>query len=69
MTQTRFTCTLAKADEPSRQSYARVTTTDTEGATARGCPRHALAAVDGIARGQVNWPQLQGPQPVGAHGP
>ena len=34
MTQTRFTCTLTTADEPPCQSYARVTITDAEGATA-----------------------------------
>jgi hypothetical protein len=38
MAQTRFTCTLTRADEPACQSYARVTITDSEGATARGCP-------------------------------
>jgi len=43
MTQTRFTCTLTTADEPPCQSYARVTITDAEGATARGCPRHAVS--------------------------
>ena len=37
MTQTRFTCTLTKADEPPCQSYARVTIVDSEGARARGC--------------------------------
>jgi hypothetical protein len=34
MAQTRFTCTLTTADEPACQSYARVTITDSEGATA-----------------------------------
>ena len=34
MTQTRFTCTLTKADEPSCQSCARVTITDSGEATA-----------------------------------
>ena len=44
MAQTRFTCTLTTADEPACQSYARVTIVDSEGAAARGCPRHAVAA-------------------------
>ena len=41
MAQTRFTCTLTRADEPACQTYARVTITDSEGASARACPRHA----------------------------
>ena len=49
MAQTRFTCILTKADEPACQSYARVTIMDSEGASARACPRHAVAALDGIA--------------------
>lgn len=56
MAQTRFTCTLTKADEAPCQSCARVTIIDAEGATALGCPRHALAALDGITRGRVDWP-------------
>jgi len=38
MAQTRFTCTLTRADEPGCKSYARVTIMDSEGAAARGCP-------------------------------
>jgi hypothetical protein len=60
MTQTRFTCTLTRADEPPCQSYARVTITDAEGATARGCPRHAVSALDGISRARVDWPDSKG---------
>ena len=60
MTQTRFTCTLTTADEPQCQSYARVTITDAEGASARGCPRHAVAALDGISRARVDWPDSKG---------
>jgi hypothetical protein len=60
MTQTRFTCTLTKADEPPCQSYARVTIIDTEGASARACPRHALAALDGIAGACVDWSDSKG---------
>ena len=45
MAQTRFTCILTRADEPSCQSYARVTIVDAEGASARACPRHAIAAL------------------------
>ena len=60
MTQTRFTCTLTKADEPACQSYARVTIIDAEGTSARGCPRHAVAALDGIAGARVDWPDSKG---------
>jgi hypothetical protein len=60
MTQTRFTCSLTKADEPACQSYARVTIVDCEGATARGCPRHAVAALDGITGAHVDWADSKG---------
>ena len=60
MTQTRFTCTLTRADEPACQSYARVTIVDSEGATARGCPRHAVAALDGITSAHVDWADSKG---------
>jgi hypothetical protein len=60
MAQTRFTCTLTRADEPACQSYARVTITDSAGATARGCPRHAVAALDGIASAHVDWADSKG---------
>ena len=55
MAQTRFTCSPTRADEPACQSYARVTIMDSAGAAARGCPRQAVAALDGIASAQVNW--------------
>ena len=60
MAHTRFTCTLTTADELTCTSYARVTITDTEGDTARGCPRHAVAALDGIAGACVDWADSQG---------
>ena len=59
MAQTRFTCSLTRADEPACQSYARVTIVDSEGA-ARGCPRHAVAALDGITGAHVNWADSKG---------
>ena len=55
MTQTRFTCTLTQADEPACQSYARVTIIDAQGDSGRACPRHAVAALDGISRARVDW--------------
>jgi hypothetical protein len=60
MTQTRFTCTLSTADEPACQSYARVTIVDSQGAAARGCPRHAVAALDGITDAHVDWTDSKG---------
>jgi hypothetical protein len=55
MTQTRFICTLTRVDEPACASYARETIVDSEGTTARGCPRHAVAALDGTSRACVDW--------------
>jgi len=60
MAQSRFTCTLTRADEPVCQSYARVTIVDSEGTTARGCPRHAVAALDGITGAHVAWADSKG---------
>jgi hypothetical protein len=60
MAQTRFTCTLTTSDEPACQSYARVTIADTEGASARACPRHAIAALDGITCAHVDWADSKG---------
>jgi hypothetical protein len=60
MSHTRFTRSLTRADEPSCQSYARVTIVDCEGAAARGCPRHAVAALDGITGAQVDWADSKG---------
>jgi hypothetical protein len=60
MTPTRFTCTLTQADEPTCQSYARVTIVDSENAQARGCPRHAVAALNGLAGAHVDWTDSRG---------
>ncbi len=68
MTQTRFACTLTRADEPECQSYARVTIVDAEGASARACPRHAVTAFNGITA-HADWSDSKGPQLVEAHGP
>jgi len=56
----RFQCALTIADEPPCASYARVTIVDAAGETARGCPRHAVAALDGIAGGRVDWADSRG---------
>ena len=61
MAQTRFTCTLTRADEPACQSHARVTIADSEGAIARGCPRHVVAALDGITGAHIDWADSKGP--------
>jgi hypothetical protein len=55
MAQTRFKCSLTRAGEPACQSYARVTVTDSEGARARGCARHAIAAINGTTGAHVDW--------------
>jgi hypothetical protein len=60
MAQTRFTCSLTRADEPACQSYARVTIVDSQGAKARGCPRHTVSALDGIAGGHLDWADSKG---------
>jgi hypothetical protein len=39
---------------------ARVTIAESEGATARGCPRHALAALSGIIGARVDWADSKG---------
>jgi len=57
MGASRFTCTLAPA---ACSSYARVTIADTQGDTARACPRHAVAALNGITGGRVIWPTPAG---------
>ncbi len=57
MSARRFTCTLAPA---ACSSYARVTLADTEGETARACPRHALTALNGIAGARVLWEDTHG---------
>ena len=60
MTATRFQCTLTTASEPPCESYARVTIIDSEDSTARGCPRHAVAALDGIIGACVDWKDSKG---------
>ena len=60
MVQTRFTCTLTKTDEPACLSYARVTIVDAEEASARACPRHAMAALNSISGAHVDWPDSKG---------
>jgi hypothetical protein len=60
MTQTRFTCTLTRADESACQSYARVTIIDSHGDSGRACPRHAVAALYGITGTHVSWADSKG---------
>jgi hypothetical protein len=60
MTHTRFTCALTRADEPACQSYARVTIVDCEGTSARGCLRHAVAALGGITGAHIDWADSRG---------
>ena len=37
-----------------------MTIIDSEGASGRGCPRHAVAALDGITGAHVDWPDSTG---------
>lgn len=60
MTATRFQCTLTTASEPPCEAYARVTIIDSERATARACPRHAAAALDGIIGAHVDRQDSKG---------
>jgi len=39
---------------------ARVTIVDSEGGSARACPRHGVAALDGIASAHVGWADSKG---------
>ena len=60
MARTRFTCTLTRAGEPGCQSCSRVTIPDSGGTTARGCPRHAAAALNGLTSAHVDWADSKG---------
>ena len=60
MTATRFQCTLTTASEPPCHSYARVTVKDSDGDTVRGCPSHAIAALDHIIGAYVDWEDSKG---------
>jgi hypothetical protein len=51
----RFRCVLTRSDEPECTSYARVTIIDATGDSARACPQHAVAALDGIDGARVDW--------------
>lgn len=56
----RFQCTLTLSGEPQCTTYARVTVTDTTGDSVRGCPRHAIAALEGIDGARVDWADTKG---------
>lgn len=51
----RFTCKLARDEQGECTEIARVTVVDSTGERTRGCARHAVQALDGIANGQVDW--------------
>ena len=59
-TADRFRCVLTAAGEPECTTYARVTITDAAGDSARACPRHAVAALDGIDGARVDWADTRG---------
>jgi hypothetical protein len=56
----RRACGLSGPTRRASQSYARVTITDAEGTTARGCPRHAVAALNGLTGAHVDWADSKG---------
>jgi hypothetical protein len=56
----RFTCTLTNAAETVCGEIARVTIVDAAGDRGRGCPRHAVAAMDGIDGARVDWADTKG---------
>jgi hypothetical protein len=60
MAGARFTCSLTKVDEPVCTTYARVTVVDGVGDIARACPRHAVAALNGISGARIDWDDSKG---------
>ncbi len=60
MAQTASPATSPGADEPTCQRYTRVTIMDSEGASARACPRHDVAAFDSIIGAHVDWADSEG---------
>jgi hypothetical protein len=59
-TADRFRCVLTRAGEPECTTSARVTIADAVGDSARACPRHAVAALDGIDGARVDWADTRG---------
>jgi hypothetical protein len=55
MAAQRFRCMEGECDR-----YARVSIEDAQGQRARGCPRHAVAALDGLAGARVVWDDTRG---------
>jgi hypothetical protein len=60
MEANRFKCALTIADEPECTRYARVTIVDGLGGKARGCPEHAMLALEGIRGARVDWADSRG---------
>lgn len=56
----RYQCTLTTAGQPDCRFDARVTITDADGESARGCARHAVQALDGLAGGRAEWKDSAG---------
>jgi hypothetical protein len=51
---------LTISDERPCGRYARVTVIDLDGESARGCVRHAVQALNGIAGLRVDWDDSRG---------
>jgi hypothetical protein len=60
MADNRFKCSLTTEGEPECTRYARVTVADALGGRARGCPQHAMMALEGIRDARVDWADSKG---------
>lgn len=56
----RFDCNLYRHEDPECHELARVTIVDSTGARVRGCPKHAMAALDGTTGSHVDWDDSKG---------
>ncbi len=56
----RFTCKLTRDEQGKCDEVARVTVVDSQGERARGCARHAVEALDGLAGGRIDWDDSKG---------
>lgn len=56
----RYACVLTAADAPACTQIALVTITDPGGDRARGCPEHAMRALEGITGAAVDWADTKG---------
>jgi hypothetical protein len=60
MSSTRFTCTLTRHDDIPCQSNHESRLWTPKAPTAPGCPRHAVAALNGLTGAHVDWADCKG---------